>query len=315
MLRSQRFSRFGQFTRFNPFTTRSVVAFAMAIFEVAGQSAPAQAGRCVGPAFTCALQPDKESCESELTAWLVTTCRWIENLNPQPVAVSFFNQCPRPLKVRLAAGTFFVNFSAHVEEGSKYYYIDGITEPPTQSMVVMPGYTTGDVFATDLDMVFFSAETADGREPVRNWKSSDPSELFVNQEFWQYFRGRLLTPGPDGRHIVTVQCDSPTPPLYHLAMASDDQGRWGVGLGESGEQAAQVASDYCANGDDRTDCFIKSSVDGFTEAGVAVIRGASNKTWVKTADSADLAARMALALCQSETTNCQVIYTASNARR
>lgn len=314
MTMSHKFRQFGQFTRFNPFTTRSLVAFAIAIFEVAGQSAPAQAGRCVGPAFTCPLQPDKESCESELTAWLVTPCRWLENLNPQPVAVSFFNQCPRPVKVELAAGTFFVNVIQH-EDGSRYYYTEGITEAPTRPMVVMPGYTTGDVFATDLDMVFFRAETADGRDPVRKWEASDPSELFVNIEVVQHFRARLLTPGPDGRHVITLPCDGATPPLYHLAAANDGQGRWGVGLGEDMNQATQAASNYCANGDDLTDCAVTGKADGFTEAGVAVVRGASNKTWVKTADSVDLAARMALALCQSETNNCQVIYTASNARR
>lgn len=296
---------------FDSFRIR-VLAFNILVIS-AGWSQAAQAGRCVGPAFTCPLQPDKESCESELTTALVTECHWVEDLNPQQVLVSFFNQCTRPVKVALAPGTMFI----HQRRSSREidYLIAGITEAPTQSMLVMPGYTTGDLFATDLDMVYFRAETADGREPVRKWEAEDLANLSPENPLTGGFRGRLLAPGPDGRHVVTLPCDGGMPPLYHLAYARDDQGRWGVGLGEDMNQAVVAAMHYCSRDDVSTDCQIRSKVDGFNEAGVAVVQGAGNRIWIESADSVDLAARAALAVCQAMTNNCQVIYTASNARQ
>ncbi len=272
-----------------------------------------QPGRCIGPAFTCGLQFEKASCEGELTTWLATPCLWVEHLNPDPVSVSFFNQCDRPVNIQLAPGS--IGIPGEEESSSTPYRVVGITEAPTQPMLVMPGQHTGHLFATDLDMVFFRAGTADGRDPARTWPSSGFDYISPMENVTAGFRGRLLIPGRGNQHVVTLPCDGPVAPFYHLAVAKSNQVEWGVGLGEDAGEAYSAAIGFCTRVNPDADCSVVETTDGFNQAGVAVAVGEDGSNWIFAADSVELAARVAMRNCEYQSSNCRVTFTASNARR
>ena len=273
-----------------------------------------QPGRCIGPVITCALQFDKDSCEGEFTAWLAEQCLWVENLNPNPVSVSFFNQCDRPVKVQVAAGS--MGIPAWDGLKATRHFPQGFTEAPTPPMVVMPGQDTGPLFATDLDMVYFHAETADGQDPVRTWPSDSVFDMISpSVNVTKGFRGRLLTPGRGNQFVVTLPCDGPVAPFHHLAVASSRNIEWGVGLGEDAGQAYSAAMGFCTRGNPNADCIAAETSDGFNQAGVAVAVGDDGVPCVVAEDSIGLAARAAMLCCESSSTNCRVTFTASNERR
>ena len=187
----------------------------------------------------------------------------------------------------------------------------GWSNPPSAFHEVAAGQLTKYLFTTETGEIYFYAETIDqpGLEIV--WSANDAIQAIQGSQQKYGFVHQETASDLLKNYTLDLTCDG-VDPFHHMSLFWSGSGAYGVGLGNSADEAKARAQQFCENGVANSGCSESVTVDAKTFYYLTMVGGHGNQITTGISQDQPTAINDAMNNCYRLTTNCRIIGEYSN---